>query len=72
MKIMTNSGKHYPDLSDIYVRKEQARREAAKLSFGEKIAMIEALRERVAPLKALRESRKSSGKAPQKALRSND
>ena len=45
----------YPDLSDIYARKVEARRERARLSFGEKIARMEALRDRLAPFKKLRE-----------------
>ena len=50
----------YPDLSDIYARKAEARRERARRSFGEKIAMMEALRERVAPLRKLREARREA------------
>ena len=50
----------YPDLSEIYARKEAASRERARRSFGEKIAMMEALRERVAPLRKLREARREA------------
>ena len=52
------SQKIYPDPSDIYARKAAARRERAKRSFGEKIALMEALRERLAPFKKLREMRR--------------
>jgi phosphoserine phosphatase len=45
----------YPDISDILARKAEARREIARRTFGEKIAMVEALRERLAPLKRARE-----------------
>ena len=36
----------YPDVSDIFQRKAEARKENAALSFGEKIKRLEALRER--------------------------
>ena len=48
---------NYPDISDILARKAEARRERSRRSFGEKIAMIEALRERLAPFKRAREKR---------------
>jgi hypothetical protein len=47
----------YPDVSDILARKAEGRREAAKRSFGEKIAWVEQMRERLAPLKRAREER---------------
>ena len=37
----------------------EGRRRIARLSFGEKIAMMEALRERLEPLKRLREARQA-------------
>ena len=51
---------NYPDISDILARKAEGRREIAKRSFGEKIAMIEALRERLAPFKRAREERRAA------------
>jgi hypothetical protein len=45
------------DISDILARKEAGRRSCARLSFGEKIARVEALRERLAPFKRAREAR---------------
>jgi hypothetical protein len=63
---MTRAGKIYPDVTDILARKQQGRREAAKRSFAEKIAIVEAMRERVAPLKQARESRRSAGSAGSK------
>ena len=58
----------YPDISDIFEAKAARRRDIARRSFGEKIAMMEALRERLAPFKRLRERRKrpSCGCAPDK------
>jgi hypothetical protein len=50
----------YPDISDILARKAAGRRQSAMLSFGEKIALVEALRERVEPLRRLRESRRDA------------
>jgi hypothetical protein len=46
----------YPDISDILARKAAARRERAQRSFAEKIASVEALRERVEPLRKAREA----------------
>jgi hypothetical protein len=51
----------YPDISDILARKSEARRERSRRSFGEKIAMVEALRERLAPFKRARERRIAAG-----------
>ncbi len=53
--------KAYPDISDILARKAQGKREASKRTFAEKIAMVEALNEKLAPLKAAREARKRAG-----------
>jgi hypothetical protein len=47
----------YPDISDILASKAEGRREIAGRSFGEKIAIMEKLRERLAPLKRAREQR---------------
>jgi hypothetical protein len=47
----------YPDVSDILARKKVGRREISRRSFGEKIAMVEAMRERLAPLKRIRQER---------------
>lgn len=47
----------YPDISDLLARKARGREESAKLSFGEKIDRMEALRERLAPFRAAREKR---------------
>ena len=45
----------YPDVSDILARKKAGRREISRRSFGEKIAMVEALSECLAPLKRIRQ-----------------
>jgi len=50
----------YPDISDILERKAEARRLRAKRSFGEKIAAMEALRERLKPFKEAREKRQAA------------
>jgi hypothetical protein len=47
----------YPDISDILARKAEGRRQLSRLSLGQKIALVEALRERLAPLKRAREQR---------------
>ena len=51
-----NATRRYPDNSDILARKAEARRELLALTFGEKIARIEALRERLSPFKTVRET----------------
>jgi hypothetical protein len=48
------------DISDVVARKAAGRRDAARRSFAEKIAMVEALRERVRPLKEMREQNQQS------------
>ena len=49
----------YPDISDILNRKAEGRRDIAARSFGRKIGMVEAMRERLAPLKRLREKERA-------------
>lgn len=60
MKDKGQSG--YPDISDLLARKVKGREESAKLSFGEKIDRMEALRQRLAPFRAAREARKTTRK----------
>ncbi len=55
----------YPNVSEILDRKAEGRRDIARRSFGEKIAMVAALRERLAPLKRARERRLATTAAPQ-------
>lgn len=57
-KLPPKKQKAYPDISDLLALKEQGRRARAKLSFGEKIERMEALRERLRPLKEAREKRR--------------
>ena len=57
---MKQSKSIYPDISDILKAKAERRRDIARRSFGEKIAMMEALRERVAPFKRARERRRAA------------
>lgn len=49
--------RQYPDISDILVRKASGRRERARLSFGEKLEILDRLRDDVAPMVAAREAR---------------
>jgi hypothetical protein len=44
----------YPDISDILKRMAEGRQRLSKRSFAEKVADIEALRERLAPIKQRR------------------
>jgi hypothetical protein len=48
------------DLAEILARKAQGRHELARRSFAEKIERMEALRERLAPFKELRERRRAA------------
>jgi hypothetical protein len=48
------------DLSDVLRRKAEGRKDISRRSFGEKIAMMEALRERLAPFKKAREERRKA------------
>jgi hypothetical protein len=56
---MSNPDSRYPDISDILARKASGRRQRAALSFAQKLVILDALRERVAPLV---EARKLRGK----------
>jgi hypothetical protein len=58
----------YPDVSEILDRKAEGRRDIARRSFGEKIAMVEALRERLAPLKRARDRRLATTVVPQEPV----
>ena len=57
MQGVSHSRKPYPNVSDILAGKAQARREIARRPYGEKIDMVERMRERIAPLKRAREAR---------------
>lgn len=48
-------GASFPDISDILERMDEGRKEIAARTFGQKIAMVEAMGERLASLKRLRE-----------------
>jgi GTP1/Obg family GTP-binding protein len=48
----------YPDISDLIARKAKGRVSIIHLSLGKKIEMMEELRDRLAPLRALREARR--------------
>jgi len=50
----------YPDISDILKAKAERRRDISRRTFGEKIAMMDALREELAPFKRLREKRQAA------------
>jgi hypothetical protein len=42
--------RQYPDITDILTQKARGRRERALLSFGEKLEILDRLRENVAPI----------------------
>jgi hypothetical protein len=61
---MDDDQNNFPDISDILARKAEGRRKNAQRTLGEKIAMMEALRERVEPLRRAREARQATRKKP--------
>lgn len=64
---MANLSTKYPDISDIIARKAAWRLQRAALSFAEKLDILDALRERVAPIVAARKARNFQlGKLPRK------
>jgi hypothetical protein len=55
----------YPDNSEILARKAEGRRENARATFAEKIAILERMKERVAPIVTAREARRANpGRQP--------
>jgi hypothetical protein len=61
---MNDDQRHFPDISDILARKAEGRRKNARRTLGEKIAMMEALRERVEPLRRAREAGQAKRNRP--------
>jgi hypothetical protein len=61
---MKDADSRYPDISDILARKASGRRQRAALSFAEKLAILDALRERVAPLVRARKLRRERQARP--------
>jgi len=57
---MFGARKQYPDNSEIFARKAEGRRERASATFAEKLAAMDELKERVAPIVRAREARKQS------------
>jgi hypothetical protein len=60
ISVMTRPETTYPDISDILKRKAEGRRDIVRRSFGERIAMMEALCDRLAPFKQVREQRRAA------------
>jgi hypothetical protein len=50
----------YPDNSEILARKAAGRKDLARATFAQKLAILEQLRERVAPIVRGREARRGS------------
>jgi hypothetical protein len=48
----------FPDISDILARKASGRRQQAALSFAEKLAILDSLKERTEPIVQARKARK--------------
>lgn len=60
---MKDRQKQYPDNSAIFAQKAEWRRERAGATFAEKLAALDALRERVEPIVRAREQRKRGSPA---------
>jgi hypothetical protein len=52
-----NGRQRYPDIGDIVARKAKGRRERARLSFDEKLELLDKLRDDVAPIVQARRAR---------------
>ncbi len=63
---MKSRAARYPDISDIIARKAAGRRQLAALSFGEKLAILDALRERAEPMRRARRAIAATRKAANK------
>jgi len=57
---MSGTRKQYPDNSEIFARKVEGRRERALATFAEKLAAMDDLKERVAPIVRAREARRQN------------
>jgi len=53
--------KQYPDIGDILAQKDRGRRKRALLSFGDKLDLVDRLRENVAPIIKARVARIRDG-----------
>jgi hypothetical protein len=58
----------FPDITDIFARKAHGRQERARLSFGEKLDILDKLREQVAPIVRARQMRRDAAKSLQGKL----
>ncbi len=56
---MSNTRKTYPDNTEIFARKAEGRRQRAAATFAEKLAALDELRDRVAPIVRAREARRN-------------
>jgi len=63
-KTVKQSQSIYPDISDILRRKAEGRRNITALSFGEKIEMLEIMRDRISPLRDARNNRTTNASGP--------
>jgi hypothetical protein len=54
---MRHQLREYPDISDILAKKAAGRRRMAALSFAQKLAILDALKERVRPIAEARKIR---------------
>jgi hypothetical protein len=56
---MPDAPKEYPDNSELHARKAEWRAQQARLPFAEKLAILDRMKARVAPLVRARENRKA-------------
>jgi flagellin-like hook-associated protein FlgL len=55
---MKNLNSQYPNISDILAQKASGRRQRSALSFAEKLAILDSLKERIEPIVQARKMRK--------------
>lgn len=70
--VMMVAERDYPDVSDIHAKKAEGRCQIKALSFGEKMEMMAALRERLKPFAQARETRNTAKKASSQQSKDTD
>jgi hypothetical protein len=63
-----NRAQQYPDITEIVAQKARGRRERASLSFAEKLAILDKLRDDVAPIVRARQARAQTAEEERREL----
>ena len=67
-----NRAQQYPDITEIVAQKARGRRERASLSFAEKLAILDKLRDDVAPIVRARQARAQAAEEARRELNTWD